>query len=109
MARVEMTPEVVELVARRFKALAEPARLSLLAELREGPAHVGDLVERTGLGQATVSKHLGILHELGFVDREREGMYVRYSIADRDVLKLCDLMCGRIERELGEREKLFGG
>ncbi len=109
MGKVEMTPEVVELVARRFKALAEPARLGLLAELRDGAAHVGDLVEQTGLAQATVSKHLGILHELGFVDREREGMYVRYSIADRDVMKLCDLMCGRIERELSEREKLFGG
>jgi hypothetical protein len=28
-------------------------------------------------------------------------------LADRDVLKMCDLMCGRLERETKERKKAF--
>ncbi|MDT8367790.1 MAG: metalloregulator ArsR/SmtB family transcription factor [Longimicrobiales bacterium] len=107
-ARIRLTAEVIELVARRFKALAEPVRLAILAELREGELNVGEIVERTGQSQAGVSKHLRILHDLGFVSRRREGVYVIYSLADADVFTLCDLMCGRIEKETTARERLLG-
>ena len=107
MAGRIMTPEVIELVAQRFKALAEPARLAILSELREGEANVTQIVERTAQSQAAVSKHLGILHDLGFVSRRRDGPYVLYALADDDVFVLCDLMCGRIERETAEREGIL--
>lgn len=109
MGRIEMTPEVLELVAGRFKALAEPARLRILATLREGERTVSDLVEHTGLGQANVSKHLRLLHDLRFVERRREGLYTLYRLADEDVFALCDLMCGRLEREVERRRAVIGG
>ncbi|MDX1567247.1 MAG: metalloregulator ArsR/SmtB family transcription factor [Longimicrobiales bacterium] len=108
MSDLEMTPELLVLVAERFRALAEPARLHILNSLREGEKSVTELVEDTGLGQANVSKHLQLLHSLGFVDRRRDGVYVLYSLAGDDVFKLCDLMCGRIEQEHRERAKLLG-
>jgi len=108
MATATMSPEVMEMVARRFKALAEPSRLSILSELRGGELCVNEIVERTCMSQAAVSKHLRILHERGFVSRRREGAFVIYGLADDDVFALCDLVCGRIERELGERGRAFG-
>ena len=108
MGKIEMTPEVLELVAVRFKALAEPTRLRILSALREGESTVGDLVEATGFGQANVSKHLQLLHDLRFVERRREGLYTVYSLADRDVFTLCDLMCGRLEREAERHLALMG-
>ncbi|MGZ8457666.1 MAG: ArsR/SmtB family transcription factor, partial [Gemmatirosa sp.] len=42
-----LTPEMIELVAERFRALAEPARLHLMQALRAGEQTVGDLVEST--------------------------------------------------------------
>jgi DNA-binding transcriptional ArsR family regulator len=108
MGKIEMTPEVLELVAGRFKALSEPARLRILSTLREGERTVSELVEATGLGQANVSKHLRLLHDLRFVERRREGLYTLYRLADEEVFALCDLMCGRLEREVERRRAAIG-
>ena len=100
-----LTPEVIALIAERFKSLAEPARLEMLNALREGEMTVGQLVDRTGLGQANVSKHLQSLYAAGFVGRRKEGLYVYYYLADTAVLTLCDIMCGRLENEVASRRK----
>lgn len=102
---MKMTPALIELIAERFKALAEPARLQILNCLRDGEMSVGDLVDATGMLQANVSKHLQFLYAAEFVARRKEGLYTYYSLADRDVFKLCDLMCGRIERQIVTRRK----
>ena len=44
MAGLRLTPQQVEVVAERFRALAEPARLHLLIALRDGELAVSDLV-----------------------------------------------------------------
>ena len=103
----DMTPEVTTLVAARFKALADPARLSILNVLRDGEAAVGEIVDATGLAQANVSKHLKVLHDHGFVKRHKEGLFVHYSLADAKVMQLCDIMCGRLEAEVKTRRKLL--
>ena len=104
-----MSPELLTLVAERFKALADPARLRLLNALRPGEMTVGDLVESTELTQANVSKHLAHLHTLGYVRRRKEGLYVYYALADKEIFRLCDVMCGRIEAEMTERAKVLKG
>lgn len=105
MTHSSMTPAMLALVAERFKALAEPARLEILNCLRSGEMTVSGLVEATGLGQANVSKHLQMLYSAELVDRRKEGLFTYYALADRDVFKLCDLMCGRIERGMANRRK----
>lgn len=85
-----------ESVGERFKALGEPARLRILDSLRRKELTVGELVESTGLNQANVSKHLQLLHRLGFIERTKRGLFVYYRLADEDVFRLCDVMCGRI-------------
>ena len=99
MATTPLTPELIELIAARFKALGEPARLEILKTLRAGERTVGELVETTGMGQANVSKHLQLLHSLGFVRRRKDGVFVYYGLANRDVFRLCDIMCGQVEAE----------
>ena len=94
-----MTPALLNALSDRFKALGEPARLQLLAALRSGEQSVTELVERTGLGQANVSKHLQQLCNAGFISRRKEGTFAYYALADTDVFTICDLMCGRIEHD----------
>lgn len=103
MATPPVAPELLELVAERFKALSEPARLRLLNALREGEKTVTELLEATGLGQANVSKHLQLLHFMGFVNRRKSGLFVYYSLADEDVFTLCDVMCGRLQAQEAAR------
>jgi DNA-binding transcriptional ArsR family regulator len=105
MPPARMTPELFEIVAERFKAFGEPTRLHILYELREKERTVGELVVATGIGQANLSRHLGQLYAAGLVARRKEGLYVYYSLADRDVLKLCDVMCGRLSKESNEMRK----
>ena len=107
MPHLALTPEVLVLVAERFKALAEPARLHILARLRRGEMTVTELVDQTGLGQANVSKHLQLLHTLGFVSRRKDGLFVCYALADKAVFQLCDIMCGRLEVEMKARHRLL--
>lgn len=97
-----MTPQAIELVARRFRVLGEPARLAILNALMKGELSVNGLVETTGLSQANVSKHLALLADSGFVSRRRQGLFAIYRIADASLFKLCDLMCSSIARRLGE-------
>ena len=101
------TQRAIDLLAERFRALAEPARLQLMNVLRDGEYSVTELVEETGLGQANVSKHLQLLRTRGFVERRKEGLYVFYRIADPAVFELCDLMCGHVERHALARGDLF--
>lgn len=108
MTRLPMTAELYRMVAERFKALSEPVRLQMLDALRRGELTVSELVEKTGLGQANVSKHLQLLHTLGFVKRRKEGLFVYYAIASDDVFRLCDTMCGRIEVDVKRRQKAIG-
>jgi DNA-binding transcriptional ArsR family regulator len=51
-----------------LRALAEPNRFQIVELLRAGPRPVGDLVNRLGLRQPQVSKHLRVLSDAGLVD-----------------------------------------
>lgn len=108
MARFALTPELLGPIAERFKALSEPARLAILNALREREMTVSELLEATGLGQANASKHLQVLHALGFLERRREGVYVHYRLADQDIFRLCDIMCGRLQQEAAQRTRMVG-
>jgi len=109
MSRLPLTPELLELIANRFKALAEPARLRILMSLREGEKKVSEVMEETGFGQANVSKHLQLLHSLGFVERRKDGLFVLYRMADESVFQLCDIVCGRLAAEADARGRLLQG
>jgi DNA-binding transcriptional ArsR family regulator len=50
-----------------FVAVAEPTRRRLLDELLHGESSVGELVDRLGMNQPTVSKHLRVLKDAGLV------------------------------------------
>jgi DNA-binding transcriptional ArsR family regulator len=102
-----MTPDLLAAIAERFKVLGEPARLQILQTLRGGERTVSELVEGTGMGQANVSKHLQLLLAHGFVVRRKEGLYAWYRLADQDVFRLCDIMCGGLERDVAARRKLL--
>ena len=55
-----------------FSALADPTRRAILARLAQGEATVSELAEPFGLRQPTISKHLRILEDAGFIRQERD-------------------------------------
>jgi DNA-binding transcriptional ArsR family regulator len=63
-----------------FEVLAEPSRRRILDLLRDGERSVGDLVERIGLSQPGVSKHLRVLREAGLVRSRTEAQRRLYTV-----------------------------
>lgn len=100
-----LSREALELIAKRFRALADPTRLALLQAMFERERTVQDLCAVTGASQANTSKHLALLLEQGLVARRRDGLFTRYRIADPTLERLCHLVCG----SLAERHETVRG
>ena len=102
-----LSDPLIELIAARFRVLAEPMRIKILDQLRGGDATVTELQEALGASQQNVSKHLGILHGAGMVTRTKDGNHVRYAIADEGVFELCEQVCGGVRRQLDELDAVL--
>jgi DNA-binding transcriptional ArsR family regulator len=98
---------LAELVAERFRVLAEPMRIKLLDRLRQGEATVGALAADARASQQNVSKHLGVLAGAGMVGRRRAGNSVYYAIVDEGVFELCEQVCAGLRRSLDELDALL--
>lgn len=72
-----------EQLAMTLKALADPARLRLLsivASSEDQEACVCDLIDPVGLSQPTVSHHLKVLTQAGFLSRSKRGTWAYYRL-----------------------------
>lgn len=91
MARRE-TAEINQLHARVCKALADPTRLLIINELRDGPRCVSDIAAALNISQPNVSRHLALLRDRGFVSAERFGSSVHYALSSPKILQAVDLL-----------------
>jgi ArsR family transcriptional regulator len=91
MARLNAA-DINELYARVCKALADPKRLLIINELRDGPKAVGDIASALEISQPNVSRHLAVLRDRGFVIAERVSSNVLYSLASPKILRAMDLL-----------------
>lgn len=85
--------------AQIAKALAHPTRLLLLDALTEKDLCVCEMTELVGADQSTVSKHLAILKDTGFVEMNKQGAMNYYSIR----CQCLDQFFGCIESVLRQR------
>jgi len=95
----DLPDEALAQVAAYFQALSEPTRLQILNLLRQGERSVGELAKLCGYSSANISRHLALLTQRGLVARESRGNSAIYTIADKSVYALCDLVCGSIARQ----------
>jgi ArsR family transcriptional regulator len=105
--RASLSDAALELIARRFAALAEPTRLRLIHALFDGEKNVRSLVELTGGTQTNISRHLQTLTQAHVLARRKDGLQVFYSIGDPTIFKLCELVCGSLEKQLAKQAGAF--
>ena len=105
--------EFLDLMAGKFRLLADPTRLAILRTLMGGERNVTQVVEETRRNQANVSKHLKMLAVAGLVGRRKEGLQVFYKLDDPLVERLCRLVCETIveeaQEEMARQKKLLVG
>jgi DNA-binding transcriptional ArsR family regulator len=84
--------------------VAEPTRRRILDLLRDGERSVGDLVDRLGVSQPGVSKHLKVLREAGLVDVRRDGKRRWYGVRAEPLTEMADWLrrFDALERHLKE-------
>lgn len=80
--------------ARALSVVAEPVRLRLLSMIacREDCVCELELIEPLGRSQPTISHHLKVLHQSGFLEREKQGRWVWYRLNPDRLAWLCDLL-----------------
>jgi DNA-binding transcriptional ArsR family regulator len=102
-SKKELSETALEMIAERFRVLAEPMRLKILHAIWDDERTVSDLIEAVDGLQANVSKHLGILQQAGLVVRRKEGLRAFYRIADPTVFDLCEVVCGSLHDRLSQQ------
>ncbi len=97
ITREAISAENADNLARTLKALADPARIrlvSMVAAHEGGEACVCDLTEPLGLSQPTVSHHLRILVDAGFLTRSQRGTWAYYRLVPGSLETVSGLLTG---------------
>jgi DNA-binding transcriptional ArsR family regulator len=71
-----------------LEALAEPTRLRILDQVRDGERSVNQLVDSLGVIQPTVSRHLRVLREAGLVDVRKDAQRRVYRLRAQPLMEL---------------------
>jgi len=93
---------IYEQFSRIGKAISSPKRLEMLDLLCQGEKTVETLSTETGLTLANTSQHLQTLKAARLVDAEKEGLYVKYRLADEMVCEFFRTMRVLAEKRLAE-------
>lgn len=102
-----LSDEMLELIAQRLRLLADPTRLKILHQLKEGERSVGELVTATGASQPNVSKHLSTLRSHHLVERRQSGNTAYFSISAPFIFDVCDTVCDSMRDEWAKRSSLL--
>lgn len=91
-----------QLFARIGKALSNPHRLELVDLLAQAPRTVEELAQVAQMSIANTSQHLQRLKQARLVVDEREGVYIRYRLADDAVIRLWQELRAVTEQQMAE-------
>ena len=92
--------------ARVGKALGSPERIKLLDLLAQGERTVEAIAHEAGLSVANTSRHLQVMREARLVEGRKQGLYVRYRLADPEVFSLLKSLRTLAHRQLAEVDLL---
>lgn len=79
-----------EKISELFDLFSQPARIQILLIIQNQPACVCHLVAALGLRQASISQHLMILRNAGWVTTRRDSRNIYYSLADQRLINLIE-------------------
>jgi DNA-binding transcriptional ArsR family regulator len=97
-----------EYKASVFQALAHPTRIAILEALRDGEVPANEIQERLGIEQANLSQHLAILRSRQIVANRKEGNHVYYSLRNRTLVRVLDLMRQYFQAHLADAVQMLG-
>lgn len=106
MSRQNLKQQIYSQVARIGKVVGHGHRLELLEYLAQGERTVEALAKLTGLSVANTSQHLRVMRQSGLVQARKDGLYVYYSLADDEIVRLLSSMRKLAETHLADVDRL---
>jgi DNA-binding transcriptional ArsR family regulator len=97
-----------EYKASVFHALAHPTRIAIVEALRDGEVSARAIQDRLGIEQANLSQHLAILRSRQIVANRKEGNQVFYSLRNKALVKILDMMRRYFQAHLAEEVQMLG-
>ena len=89
-----------------MKALSDPNRVKLLKLLQRRRMCVCEIRAAIGIAQPTISKHLKVLETAGLVEREKEGLWVNYTLSDGDRSAYAASLLGNLKHWLEDDQEI---
>lgn len=79
-----------------FKALSDPTRLEILYLLRHGELCVCKIIAVLEKPQSTISHHLNVLKNAGFIKWRKEGVWIHYRLSNPNIIDIVEKLCKSI-------------
>lgn len=106
MSRQNLKQQIYSQIARIGKVVCHGHRLELLEYLAQSERTVEVLAKLTGLSVANTSQHLRVMRHSGLVNARKDGLYVYYSLADDEIVRLLSSMRRLAESHLADVDRL---
>src|SRR3990172_9387968 len=100
--------DIFDLHADICKTLASPARLRIIAALRDGEMAAGEIAKALGVRKTNVSQHLAVMRGKGIVHARRSGLNVFYRLTSPKVIQACELMREVLLEQIRAESALVG-
>jgi ArsR family transcriptional regulator len=82
--------ESFEDMSNKFKAVSDPTRLKILYLLQEGELCVCKIIMALEKPQSTISHHLNVLKNAGFIKGRKDGVWIHYKLVNPEVVSLIE-------------------
>jgi len=82
--------ESFETKSNIFKAISDPTRLKILYLLQDGELCVCEIIMALEKPQSTISHHLNVLKNAGFIKGRKEGIWIHYKLVNPEIVDLIE-------------------
>ncbi len=98
--------EINALQAAFCAAIGDPSRVKIIYELANGPRNVKSLSKSLRLSPSATSRHLKVLRDKDFVDAQRQGHSVVYTLAAPELIIALNILIKILNKQLAHRANL---
>ncbi len=98
---------VFDMQAELCSAMGHAVRLQIVHLLRDEPKRVSDIAEELQISQATISRHLAVLRNVGILSTQRQGTDIIYQIVNPKITDICESMRAVLAERESQRSEIL--
>jgi ArsR family transcriptional regulator len=98
---------IYELQSGVCRALANPARIEIIAILNNGELNFGDILKKLEISKSNLSQHLSLMVANGLLAQRKEGTNSYFRLSSEKVAHACQIMHDLLLENLNNKINLF--